>query len=103
MNLNFISLYLSARLNDLLDWGQNACWIKLKYSNVSSSLLNKQPLNKYHKITFPEKSCVTEELLRCCISNLSNVQYLHYSYKCNAVVIREAFQFYPHVILGLVL
>lgn len=25
MNLNFISLHLSTRLSDLLDWGQNAC------------------------------------------------------------------------------
>lgn len=46
MNLNFISLHLSTRLNDLLDWGQNACSVKLKYSNVCSSHLNKQALNE---------------------------------------------------------
>lgn len=46
MNLNFISLHLSTRLNDLLEWGQNACWIKLKYSTVCSSPLNKQALNE---------------------------------------------------------
>lgn len=41
MNLNFTSLHLSTGLNDLLDQVQNACWIKLKYSNVCSSSLNK--------------------------------------------------------------
>lgn len=46
MNLNFISLHLSTRLNDLLDQVQNACWIKLKYSYVCSSSLNKQAVNE---------------------------------------------------------
>lgn len=46
MNLNFISFHLNTQLNDLLDQVQNACCIKLKYSDVCSSSLNKQALNE---------------------------------------------------------
>lgn len=44
--MNLISLHLSTCLNDLLDQVQNASWIKLKYSYVCSSSLNKQAQNE---------------------------------------------------------